>query len=213
MSESFDAATRHARVVPVVVTVNVKGARKLAAALAEGGIRCAEITLRTDSAIEAIRSMAAESRIAVGAGTVTTPDQVDRAVEAGARFIVSPGLAVDVVERAASLGVPIAPGVATASELQAAIRLGLDLVKLFPAQSLGGVSYLSALSGPFPSARFMPSGGITEVNAALYLGHPAVSAVGGSWMVPGQAVALNDFDTIRELAARAARLFELGPAN
>src|SRR5690606_2196314 len=130
-------------------------------ALVGGGLRCAEVTFRTDAAEAALRTMAADSRLLVGAGTVVRPDQVDRAVAAGAAFIVSPGFSEAVVRRCRELDVPVFPGVATASELMAALDAGCDVVKFFPAEPLGGVSTLKALAAPFPGVRFIPTGGIT----------------------------------------------------
>ena len=189
------------RVVPVVVIDDPGHAGPLADALVSGGLPCAEVTFRTPAAEAAIRALATRTDILVGAGTVVTADHVDRAVAAGARFLVSPGFGVDVVRRAQELGVPVLPGIATASEAQAAVRSGLREVKFFPAEKSGGLGMVSALSAPFPELRFMPSGGVSLANVRDYLAHPAVFAVGGSWMVPRERIAAGDFDVIRRLAA------------
>jgi 2-dehydro-3-deoxyphosphogluconate aldolase/(4S)-4-hydroxy-2-oxoglutarate aldolase len=191
-------------VVPVVVIDDASVARDLAAALAAGGIPRAEITLRTPAGLEAIESMSDVSGFTVGAGTVLSVDDVTRCVDAGARFIVSPGLDEDIVVRAQELDITVLPGIATPTELQAAVALGLTAVKFFPAERLGGLSMIDALRGPFPSMRFMPSGGITAVNAATYLAHPAVFAVGGSWMVPRRALENRDFAAISRLSGGSA---------
>ncbi|AMM20310.1 keto-deoxy-phosphogluconate aldolase [Frondihabitans sp. PAMC 28766] len=187
-------------VVPVVVIDDVGLARDLAFALREGGIPRAEVTLRTPEGLGAIAAMSDVPDFSVGAGTVLSEGDVARCVDAGARFIVSPGLDHDVVRRAQDLDVTVLPGIATATEIQAAVALGLTAVKFFPAERLGGLAMIEALSGPFPSLRFMPSGGITAANAATYLAHPAVFAVGGSWMVPRNALRKRDFETVSRLS-------------
>lgn len=194
------------RVMPVVVLDDASRASPLADALVSGGIPCAEITFRTPAGERALRALATRTDILVGAGTVLTVEQVDRAVDSGARFIVSPGLDRDVVERAKELAVPMLPGIATPTELQAAVGLGLDAVKLFPAEQLGGLGMIDALAAPFPRVRFMPSGGITLRNAADYLAHPSVFAIGGSWMAPRDLIADDRFDEIEKLVARTAGL-------
>jgi 2-dehydro-3-deoxyphosphogluconate aldolase/(4S)-4-hydroxy-2-oxoglutarate aldolase len=196
------AALTAVQVVPVVTIDDASVATDLASALIDGGLPCAEITLRTSAALEAIRAVAGRPDLLVGAGTVTTARQVDEAVDAGARFIVSPGFGQDVVTRAQDLGVLAIPGVATASELQAATSAGLSAVKLFPVNLLGGVAAIRALSAPFPDVRFMPSGGVRLDNAGEYLNDRAVFAVGGSWMVPPSALAAGDFELVCELASQ-----------
>jgi len=186
-------------VVPVVVLERADVAPALAQALVAGGLRCAEVTLRTPSSLDVLSLMAARGDLLVGAGTVLTPEQVDRAVDAGARFIVSPGLDADVVARAHELGVTVLPGVATATEAQAALRLGLRHVKFFPAEAAGGLKVISALQGPFGDLRFMPTGGITLETVKAYVTHPAIFAVGGSWMVPRSALDVGDVDTVERL--------------
>ena len=191
-----------ARIVPVIVLDDAADAGPLADALLAGGIDCAEITLRTPAGLAAVQALAHRDDILVGAGTVLTAAQTDEAVAAGARFVVSPGLGLDVVQRARQLGVTVLPGVATATELQAAAAAGLGAVKFFPAGALGGLAMLDALAGPFPGMRFMPSGGVTAENAADYLAHPSVFAVGGSWMVPRTLIGAGRFAEITALCHR-----------
>jgi 2-dehydro-3-deoxyphosphogluconate aldolase/(4S)-4-hydroxy-2-oxoglutarate aldolase len=174
---------RRCPVVPVVVLDHPDQALPLGEALLAGGIDIVEITLRTDAGLEAIRRLAALPDLHVGAGSVLVADQVDQVVSAGARFVVSPGLSVEVVERAHALDVPALPGVATSSELMTAVRLGLDEVKFFPAGLLGGPAAIRALAAPFTRMSFMPSGGVSADTMADYLAVPAVPAVSGSWMV------------------------------
>lgn len=201
------------RVVPVVVIDDPAHAEPLADALVVGGLPCAEVTFRTPAAGAAIRALADRTEILVGAGTIITADQVDRAVDAGARFLVSPGFGLDVVRRAQELGVPVLPGVATASEAQAAVGAGLREVKFFPAEKSGGLGMLSSLSGPFPDLRFMPSGGVNLANVRDYLAHPAVFAVGGSWMVPRERIAAGEFDAIRRFTAQTVARLGWAPSQ
>lgn len=196
-------------IVPVVTIDDAAAAGDLVDALMAGGLACAEITLRTASGLDAVRVAAARRGFMVGAGTVLGADDVDRAVDAGARFLVSPGYDDVVVDRALARGVTIVPGIATATELQRAMRAGLDAVKVFPVEQLGGPAVLRALSAPFPEMRFMPSGGIRRADMLDYLDVPTVFAVGGSWMVPRDAIARRDVDTIRSLTADAVGL--IGP--
>jgi 2-dehydro-3-deoxyphosphogluconate aldolase / (4S)-4-hydroxy-2-oxoglutarate aldolase len=191
------------RIVPVVVIDDATVAPQLARALTDGGIGCAEITLRTPAGLEAIRAASQVPGFIVGAGTVTTPAQVDSVVDAGAAFLVSPGLDDAVVARAAQRGVPILPGVATATEVQRAIASGLSVLKLFPANLVGGLDAVRAFAGPFPEVRFVPSGGVSDANAREYLASPSVFAVSGSWMVPREAIAAGDLETVSRLSAQA----------
>ncbi len=166
-----------------------------------------EITLRTPTAIEAIRRAAAEVPVAiVGAGSVTSAAATASAIEAGARFIVSPGIDEGVISTARDGGVPVIPGIATATELMWAMRLGVDVVKLFPAEVIGGVGMIAALSAVWPDVRFMPTGGIAPANLGAYLALSQVLAVGGSWMVPISAVAARDWASITEAASAAHEL-------
>ena len=157
-------------------------AEPLAAALARGGLRTAEITFRTAAAAESIRIMAADPEMLVGAGTVLTRDQVDQAVKAGARFIVSPGFGRTVVRHCQQLGVPVFPGVATATEIQNALEVGVTTVKFFPAEQLGGAAMVKALAAPFRDVRFIPTGGVTAESAAEYVRAGAVAVGLGSWL-------------------------------
>jgi 2-dehydro-3-deoxyphosphogluconate aldolase / (4S)-4-hydroxy-2-oxoglutarate aldolase len=194
------------RVVPVVVLSELDAAVPVAQALAAGGLPVAEVTFRTAVAADSIGRIAAETNALVGAGTVVRPEQVDEAVAAGARFIVTPGLSLRVIERCRELDVLVIPGVATATEVIAALDQGLDLLKLFPAEAAGGVALLRALRGPFPDVRFVPTGGISAANAASYLALPSVAAVGGSWMVAPELIAARDYAAITRLAREAATL-------
>ena len=188
------------RIVPVVVIDDPSAARPMAEALLAGGIGCAEITLRTPAGVEAIREAAKVDGFLVGAGTVLTAEQVDECVDAGAQFIISPGLDRDVVARAAAREVTAIPGVATATELQQAVALGLCLLKVFPVAAIGGPELLKALAGPFPDVRFVPSGGVSLESAADYLAVPSVAAISGSWLTPRSALLDRDFATIERLA-------------
>src|SRR6185369_14709428 len=152
------------------------------------------VTFRTAVAADAIRAVA--DRLLVGAGTVLTPAQVDQAVEAGARFIVTPGFGPAVVRRCQEVGVPVFPGVATATEIQMALDAGIETVKFFPAEQLGGVPMLKALAAPFRSVRFIPTGGVSTANVASYLAVPAVVAVGGTWMVAPDLLAAGDWTEV-----------------
>ena len=203
---------RRCPVVPVVVLDDLHQALPLGEALLAGGINIVEITLRTDAGLQAIRRLAALPDLHVGAGSVLVPDQVDQVVEAGARFVVSPGLAVDVVHRCRALDVPPLPGVATASDLMTATALGLDEVKFFPAGLLGGPEAIRALAAPFTRMSFMPSGGVNADNMTDYLAVPAVPAVSGSWMVDPKLLNAGDWPEVTARSAtavnRAARAAE-----
>jgi 2-dehydro-3-deoxyphosphogluconate aldolase / (4S)-4-hydroxy-2-oxoglutarate aldolase len=200
-----------ARLVPVVVLDDARDADPLAGALVAGGLPVAEVTFRTPAAADAIRAMADRGDVLLGAGTVLTPAQVDRAVAAGARYVVSPGLSRAVVERCAEHGVPALPGVVTATELQAALELGITTVKFFPAGTSGGPRAIAALAAPFDEVRFVPTGGIGPADLADYLRIDAVVAVGGSWMVPRDRIAAGDFAAVRRLTAEAVALARGGP--
>ena len=189
------------RILPVVVLHDATAADGLAGALLAGGLRSVEVTFRTDAAADSIRAMARREELLVGAGTVTRVEQVDQAVEAGARFVVSPGFSARVVERCQALGIPVFPGIATGTEIQMALDAGLTTVKFFPAEQLGGAPMVKALSAPFASVRFIPTGGVTTANLAGYLGLPSVLAVGGTWMVAPDLLAAQDW---AEVTARTA---------
>lgn len=195
-------------VVPVVVLEDEAQAVPTARALLRGGIGAMEITFRTPAARGSIARVAAEvPEMIVGAGTVISEEQLHDAVEAGARFIVSPGSDAGVIAAAMRLGVPVTPGVVTPSEIMLGLKLGVKVFKFFPAESYGGLGTIKALSGPFPQVRFIPTGGINQQNAAGYFKSPKVLAVGGSWMVTKDMVAAGDFDGIAEKSAAATRLF------
>ncbi len=194
------------RVVPVVVLGSASDAAPLADALVRGGIGCMEITFRTAAAADAIASVASRDDVWVGAGTVTSAAHATIAIDVGARFVVSPGFADDVAAVCRTRAIPYLPGVATATEVMRARAAGFDVLKLFPAEAIGGLRMLKALAAPFPDVRFVPTGGIDEALAADYLAHPAVMAVGGSWMVPGAAIGAGEWATIEELARGAAKL-------
>jgi 2-dehydro-3-deoxyphosphogluconate aldolase/(4S)-4-hydroxy-2-oxoglutarate aldolase len=193
-------------VVPVITIDDASRAVDLASALAAGGISCAEITLRTPAGLAAIEAIAAAlPDFTVGAGTVLTPADASRSVDAGARFLVSPGFDDDLVAYARTRGVLPVPGVATATEVQRALRAGVEHVKLFPTAQLGGRAMIDALAAPFPSVRFLPSGGVTAANAADYAQSPAVFAVSGSWMATRAMIAAGDWATITRLSAATQR--------
>ena len=194
-------------VMPVVVIDDAAHAVPLARALVAGGIRAIEITLRTGAALDAIQAISREVPDAIpGVGTALTGADVLAALEAGARFIVSPGATPALMDAAIGSGLPFLPGVATASELMAGMAAGLSAFKFFPAAQAGGVEALKALAGPFPSARFCPTGGVSAANAATYLALPNVLCVGGSWIAPREAIAAGDFAKIEQLAREAAGL-------
>lgn len=199
-----------ARLLPVVVIDDAGTALPLAAALNRGGLRCVEITMRTPAAEAAIRALANEPDVLVGAGTVVNADQAARVIDAGASFIVTPGFSLQVVRHCQARSVPVFPGIATATELMAALDGGLETVKFFPAEQLGGLATLKALAAPFGAMTFIPTGGISVASLAGYLGHPAVRAVGGSWMVAASLIAAGKFDEITRLTAQAVAIVNGG---
>ncbi|MCC2592731.1 bifunctional 4-hydroxy-2-oxoglutarate aldolase/2-dehydro-3-deoxy-phosphogluconate aldolase [Tessaracoccus sp. OS52] len=192
-----------ARLVPVVVLERSDDASPLGDALVAGGIPVAEVTFRTAAAPDAIRALAGRSDLLVGAGTVISSEQVDRAVDAGARFIVSPGLLPEVVKRAKERGVVIVPGAVTPSEIMTALSLGLDTLKFFPADVFGGAAAIKALGAPFRQVSFIPTGGVSAENLADYLSLSNVVAAGGSWMVKPSLFADGDFSAVTELSRAA----------
>ena len=209
----LDALAAH-RLVPVVVVSGADEGLRIAGSLVDGGLPVAEITLRLPGAVDAIRAVAAEHPdVLVGAGTVISERQVDEVVDAGARFIVSPGTFAPVVRRAQELGVPILPGVATPSDIMTALDLGIDVVKLFPAGALGGPATLKAFAGPFPQVRFVPTGGISAANLFTYLDLDAVVAVGGSWMVERSLVSAGEWDGITRRTREAVALVAQNAGN
>jgi 2-dehydro-3-deoxyphosphogluconate aldolase/(4S)-4-hydroxy-2-oxoglutarate aldolase len=198
------------RVVPVIVLQDPTGAKPLAEALTAGGLPLAEVTFRTPAAAQTVAAMAENPAMVVGAGTIISADQVDTAVSAGARFVVTPGFSSAVVRRCDELTVPVVPGVATATELMAALDAGITTVKLFPAEPIGGINTLRSLAAVFPYVRFVPTGGISAVNAPTYLAEPSVLAVGGSWMVAPSRLAQQSWGAVTRLAAEAVAI--AGPA-
>jgi 2-dehydro-3-deoxyphosphogluconate aldolase/(4S)-4-hydroxy-2-oxoglutarate aldolase len=203
---SFDALITGQPIIPVIVIDDATAAEELVSALSAGGILIAEVTLRTDAALLALRRIADTESIIVGAGTVLTESDVDRVVDAGARFIVSPGFDQRVLERARERGIAALPGVATATEVQRALSTGVTHVKFFPAHRLGGLETIDALAAPFPDVKFIPSGGVDDTNAVRYLSHPSVPAVSGSWMCSRQLISDRSFDEIERRARRAREL-------
>ena len=193
-------------IVPVVVLDDAKDAEPLAKALCEGGLPCAEVTFRTDAAEESIRRMTASfPNMLVGAGTVLTTEQVDRAVGAGAKFIVSPGFNEEVVKYCLSKGIPMVPGINNPTGIEAALSLGLDVVKFFPAEQSGGVAMIKAMAAPYTTVKFMPTGGVNAGNICDYLAFDKIIACGGSWMVKKDLVAAGKFDEIKRLTEEAVR--------
>ena len=194
-------------IVPVVVLNDSKDAAPLADALCDGGLACAEVTFRTETAADSIRIMTEKHpEMLVGAGTVLTTKQVDEAVKAGARFIVSPGLNPTVVKYCIEKNIPITPGVATPSEMEQAIELGLNLVKFFPAEPSGGLAMINAVAAPYTMLKFMPTGGINPTNVKDYLNSDKIFACGGSWMVKGNLINDGNFDKIKELTKEAVNI-------
>ena len=194
-------------VVPVVVLDDLDHAVPVARALVAGGLPVIELTLRTPVALDAIAAIAAEvPDILVGAGTITSPELVSRAVKAGAQFLVSPGTTPGLLREMAWSGVPFLPGTATVSEAMAVLEAGYAEMKFFPAEASGGTPYLRSLASPLPAARFCPTGGITAATAPSYLSLPNVGCVGGSWLTPAEALAAGDWDRVTALAREAAAL-------
>lgn len=194
------------RIVPVVVLRNIADAKPLARALCDGGLPCAEITFRTETAADCIQIMSEEfPDMLIGAGTVLTTAQADQAMKAGADFIVSPGLNPTVVKHCIKRKYPIIPGVNNPSDIEAALSFGLTLVKFFPAEASGGLEMIKALSGPYPQVRFMPTGGITPDNLHTYLAFDKVTACGGTWMVRDELIKLQNFEEVKRLTEDALR--------
>lgn len=194
-------------VVPVVVLEDAKDAVRLAKALMDGGLPCAEVTFRTEAAEDAIRLMSKEyPDMLVGAGTVLTIDQVDRAVAAGARFIVSPGFDPEIVDYCLEKDIPVFPGCITPSEVAQAAKRGIEVVKFFPAEQAGGVAMIRSLAAPYTGMKFMPTGGISAKNLRDYLECDKILCCGGSWMVKSDLIHQGEFDRIRDLTREAVEL-------
>ena len=194
-------------VVPVVVLEDTEDALPLAKALCEGGLPCAEVTFRTDAAEESIKIMTeAFPDMLVGAGTVLTAEQVDQAVKAGAKFIVSPGFDPEIVDYCILKDIPVFPGCITPSEVAQAVKRGLKVIKFFPAEQFGGIAAIKALAAPYTDIKFMPTGGINPKNLENYLSDDKIIACGGSCMVKGNLIKEGRFDEIRILTAEAVKL-------
>lgn len=194
------------RILPVVDVADSDDARHLGSALLTAGLPQIELTLRRPGALDAIAAAAEDTRLLVGAGTVLGAAQVRDCLAAGARFIVSPGTDRDVIATCLEAGVAILPGVATPTDLMTATSMGIDVVKFFPADVLGGVAAIRALAGPFPSVKFVPTGGIDVTRASSYLDEHSVLAVGGSWMSPKELIAQRNWSAISELARQALQI-------
>ena len=197
---------RRLRMVPVVAIHDSRAAGPLVDALLAGGLPCAEVTFRTDAAERSIRVLAERGGVLVGAGTVLKIEQVKIAVEAGAKFIVSPGLNPNVVRYCLDQGIPVTPGVCTPSEVSLALDFGLEVVKFFPAEAFGGLKTLKAISEPYSRMRFIPTGGIGPANLVEYLLFPRVLACGGSWMVKSDLISSGNFQEITRLTRQAVEL-------
>lgn len=194
-------------IIPVVVLNDAKDAKPLGEALMEGGLPAAEVTFRTDAAEESIKIMAENfPDMLVGAGTVLTIEQVDRAIAAGAKFIVSPGFDAEIVAYCLEKDIPVCPGIQTPTELIQAVKMGLDHVKFFPAENAGGLGMINAVGAAFPKVKFMPTGGISSSNVVDYLKSSKIFCCGGSWMVKGDLIKSGDFATIKLLVAEAAAI-------
>lgn len=194
-------------VVPVVVLEHEKDALPLAEALTEGGLPCAEVTFRTEAAEESIRRISGKyPEMLVGAGTVLTVEQAERAVGAGAKFIVSPGFDEEIVDYCLMKKIPVFPGCTTPSEVGKAVKRGLKTVKFFPAEQAGGIAMIKAMAAPYTMVKFMPTGGINAKNLKDYLEFSEILCCGGSWMVKGDLIRAGEFNRIRELTKEAAEL-------
>lgn len=194
-------------VVPVVVFDDADDAAPLAEALIKGGLPCAEVTFRTEAAEESIRIMNKKyPDMLVGAGTVLTTEQVDRAVAAGAKFIVSPGFDPEIVDYCLEKKIPVFPGCISPSEVAQAVKRGLKVVKFFPAEQAGGLAMLKAMAAPYTMLKFMPTGGINTKNLKEYLGFSKILCCGGSWMVKGDMIKNKEFDKITEMTKEATEL-------
>ena len=194
-------------IIPVIALDDAGDAAPLAEALLNGGISCAEVTFRTAAAEETIRKISEDyPEMLVGAGTVLTTEQVDSAVAAGAKFIVSPGLNPKVVQYCIDKNIPVTPGTQTPSEMEKALEMGLDVVKFFPAEPAGGLKMIKAVAAPYTTLKFMPTGGINLGNVEEYLKYDRILACGGSWMVKGDLVSAGKFDEIEKMTKDAAEL-------
>lgn len=210
--DKLDAILSRAPVVPVLVVEDASQAVNIATALVAGGLPAIEITLRTPAALEAVAAVAKRVAGAIaGVGTVLCAEDLAAATRAGAQFAVSPGATPDLLAAASASELPLLPGAATASEAMALLEAGYRFQKFFPAEAAGGAPFLKSLASPLPTIRFCPTGGITQVNAPDYLKLTNVVCVGGSWIVPGDLIARNDWDEIETLARRASTLSQDRP--
>jgi 2-dehydro-3-deoxyphosphogluconate aldolase/(4S)-4-hydroxy-2-oxoglutarate aldolase len=200
------------RLLPIVVIDKAEHAAQFGELLVAGGLPIVEFTLRTPAAEPAIRALAKRGDLLVGAGTILTTEQADRAIDAGAQFLVAPGTNPKVIEHALKRGLPMVPGIATPSEIEIAISLGAEVLKFFPAETMGGVAALKAFAGPFPDVRFLPTGGITPELLPSYLRLRSVVACGGSWIAPRDLLAAARFDSIAALIEQAKKLLA-GPSG
>lgn len=196
------------KALPVVAIHSAADAEPLAQALIDGGLPCAEITFRTDAALDAIKAMVKMGNIQVGAGTVLKVDQVKAAVDAGATFMVSPGINPKVVQYCVKNNIPITPGITNPTDIEMAMDLGLEILKFFPAEAFGGLKTLKALSAPYGSIKFIPTGGISASNISSYLQFPKVLACGGSWMVKADLINDKKFDEITRLTREAVEIIK-----
>lgn len=214
MKSEFDRLLRQAPLIALVQADDADTAVRTSRALVAGGITMIEVLFRTDAALDCLAAVSRKVPDAVaGAGTVLSAAQAEAALDAGAKFIVSPGLDEEVVSVARSAGAPVYPGVCTATELQRAYNLGLDTVKFFPASAAGGVPALKALSSVFRTMRFIPTGGVSPANLAEFLAIPAVLACGGSWLTPASVIQQGDFEGVSKLAREAVSISDQARIN
>ncbi len=207
MYEDLQSKFEKIGIIPVVVLEDPNDAHALGEALMKGGLPAAEVTFRTEAAEEVIRILSTDfPEMLVGAGTVLTCEQADRAIAAGAKFIVAPGFNPHVVKYCLDKGYPVTPGVQTPGEMEQAMELGLDFVKFFPAEPAGGLPMIKAVAAPYSKLKFMPTGGINKDNVKDYLSYNKIVACGGTWMVKGDLIASGDFSSVEELAQEAARI-------
>ena len=207
--KSIEELFAELKVVPVVVLDDAKDAEPLAKALVEGGLPCAEVTFRTEEAAESIRIMTeVYPDMLVGAGTVLTTEQVDKAVESGAKFIVSPGFDPEIVDYCIEKNIPVFPGCISPSEVAQAVKRGLQVVKFFPAEQSGGLAMIKAMAAPYNMLKFMPTGGINTKNLKDYLACDKILCCGGSWMVKGDMIKAGEFEKIKKLTREAKELAE-----
>lgn len=205
MKKKFEKALE-SKVIPVVSIHELNKVGRLADALVNGGLACAEITFRTDLASEAIKLISKRGDIISGAGTVLNVDQVKKAIDYGASFIVCPGISKVIVQYCMENGIPVIPGVCTPTELQFAYELGLEIVKYFPAEACGGINMLNDISAPYRMMKFLPTGGVNNRNMLGYLRHPNVIAIAGSWMVKSELIQNEKFGTISRLSREALNI-------